>query len=136
MSSLQEVSHNWVVISHISSLYQSFKSSKSKSISHTKEVKTILNSLHSAVIALHSYNDTVYTAIEAKTYIKKRTVNAIVQHAKKALNSHNINELLETEAAEKKDRHSMIAEGSVRDLDKLMSNYVSEQKKRQRVLHW
>ena len=36
-----------------------------------------------------------------------------MQCAKKALNSHNINELLENEAAEKESRHLMIVESSV-----------------------
>ena len=36
-----------------------------------------------------------------------------MQHAKKASNNnHNTNELLENESAEKRDRHSMIIEGS------------------------
>ena len=45
--------------------------------------------------------------------VQVRNANAIVQCAKKALNSHNTNELLENEAAEKKSRHFMIVEDSV-----------------------
>ena len=45
--------------------------------------------------------------------VQARTVNAIVQCAKKASNSHNTNELLENGAAEKESRHSMIVESSV-----------------------
>ena len=113
MSPLQEVSHNQVVIPLISSLYQSFKSPKSKSVSHIKGFKTTFNSLHSAVIALCDYNDTAYTVIEVKTDVKERTASAIVQHAKEAsIDSHNINELLENESAEKESKHSMIVESS------------------------
>ena len=113
MPPLQEVSHNQVVIPHIPSLYRPFKPLKPKSTGHSKGFKTTFNSLHSAVIALHDYNDIEYAAIEAKTEVQARTANAIVQHAKEASNSHNTNELLENGAAGKGSRHSMIVEGSV-----------------------
>ena len=55
----------------------------------------------------------MFTAIEVKTDVQERTVSAIVQHAKKALNnSYNTNELCENESAEKGSKHSMIIEGS------------------------
>ena len=78
MSLLQKVSHNWVIILFIPSLYRSLKSLKSKSISHLKGFKTISESLHFTIIALHDYNNITFTAIEVKTDVQERTASAIV----------------------------------------------------------
>ena len=118
MPPLQEVSHNRVAIPSIPPPYRPPKPLKPKPTGRPKGSKTTSESLRSAIIALHGYNNTTFAAIEAKTGVQERTASAIVQHAKEASNnSHNTNELLENGSAGKGGKHPMIIEGSAASIE-------------------